>query len=141
MSCSGSAGRMSACALQRQELLRILALGGAIFTSWLRHAVTAFLYTFLGSCGGHKLVLQQTAATLGCIPTVQGCAVTDYFPADGQRASGWSRSTWRRSTCGQSLASAPNLPCGEPPSVCARASRSSRSKSVDPRTPRSEANE
>jgi hypothetical protein len=52
--CSGSAGRMSACALQRQELLRILALGGAILASRLRHAVTAFLCTLLGSCGGHK---------------------------------------------------------------------------------------
>src|SRR5258708_31021701 len=137
MNCSGSAGRMSACALQRKELLRILALSGAVFTSRLRRAITALLCTLLRSCGGHKSVLQQTAATLGCILTVQGCAVTCYFPADGQRVSSSFRSTWRHLTYERSPEPAPNLPCGEPPSPCARASRSSRSESAHPRSPQS----
>src|SRR5260370_13492853 len=43
-----------------------------------------------------KLILQQTAATLGCIPTVQGCAATGASVANVHLASTWFRSSWDR---------------------------------------------
>jgi hypothetical protein len=52
-SSSGSAAWMPTPTLQRHELLRILALGGTVFTAGLCHTVATVLRALLGS-GSHR---------------------------------------------------------------------------------------